>query len=112
MFWAAMPETAIDEHRHPGLWEDEIRPSKNRLMPPPPGEAMPPKEFYRRQFSGFVATSANARHEFGAFQFCENVSHSQWKHASKDWRGKPSEIRSNLPPHSCDRFRQQTNVTA
>jgi hypothetical protein len=30
-----MPETAINEHRHPGLWKDEVRPAKNRLKPPP-----------------------------------------------------------------------------
>ena len=75
MFRAAMPETTINEHRHPGLWEDEVRPAKNGLMPPPAGEAMPSKEPHQGQFSVPVAARADAGHHLRPLGFGENVRH-------------------------------------
>jgi hypothetical protein len=75
MFRAAMPETAINEHRHPGLWEDEIRPAKNGLMPPPSGDAMPPKEPHQGQFGVPVPARADAGHDLRPLGFAENVRH-------------------------------------
>jgi hypothetical protein len=46
-----MPETAIDEHRHPGLCENEIRSPKNGPMPPPAADALSPKHPHQRQLS-------------------------------------------------------------
>ena len=75
MFGAAMPETAIHEHRHPPLGENEIRPPKNRLMPPPPGDAMAPKEPHQGQFRVLVPARPDARHHLRPLRLGENVRH-------------------------------------
>ena len=75
VFGAAMPETAINEHRHPGFWEDKIRPAKNGLMPPPAGEAMPSEEPHQGQFGFLVAARTDAGHDLRPLGFGENVRH-------------------------------------
>jgi len=70
-----MPETAVNKHRHPGLWEEEVGPAKNGPMPPPAGEAMPSKEPHQGQFSVPVAARADAGHHLRPLRFGENVRH-------------------------------------
>lgn len=59
VLWATMPETAIHKHRKSELGKNEIRFTKDGLMPPPAGNTVVPKKLRKCQFRILVATRAD-----------------------------------------------------
>jgi hypothetical protein len=47
VLWATVPETSVHKQCEPRLPENKIRFTENFLIPPPAGNAMSPKKFYR-----------------------------------------------------------------
>jgi hypothetical protein len=70
-----MPEATIHEHRDLLAWKNEIWLAEYRNVPPPPGDAMLPKQRDHSQFSVSISARADTRHDLGSFRRCKNVGH-------------------------------------
>ena len=75
VLWAGVPEAAVHKHRNTRIWENKIRFSEYRLIPPPAGDAMFAEQLHQRDFRFHVPASANPRHDLRPFSFGEYVRH-------------------------------------
>ena len=75
MFFAAVPEAAVDEDGDFLFWEDEVWATKDVCMAAPPFDAVGAEELHEDEFGGFVAAGADGTHDLGAFGFREGVGH-------------------------------------
>ncbi len=76
-----MPEAAIDKHRHLLPAKHKIGPPEHPLMPPPPGDPMPPQQRHHRPFRGPIPPAAHRGHDLGSFRFGEDVRHLRGDHS-------------------------------
>ena len=72
---AAVPETAINEHREFEFQKNKVWLSKNGPVASPAADAMPPHQHRQRQFRILVPAPVNPRHHFRPLYFSENVRH-------------------------------------
>ena len=70
-----MPEAPIHKDGELLPMENEIRLSKDRLVPPPACDVHCPKDLNQRQLRVFVPTALDARHNLGTHSWCEDVLH-------------------------------------
>jgi hypothetical protein len=75
MPWTDVPEAAVYKHGYPRARECEIGCSGNTQMPPPPRDAVMPKQPEQPQLGPLVTTAFDPRHYFGTLGFGENVAH-------------------------------------
>ncbi len=70
---AAVPETAVHEHRQFEFWENEVRFPEDFLIPPPAPNLVSPEKFCERNFRVLVSARADARHDERTLGLGENV---------------------------------------
>ena len=57
--WAAVPKTAVHKYNNTFASKGEIRLAEKRLVAPPAGDAILPKDSDQAQLCGFVSTRAD-----------------------------------------------------
>jgi hypothetical protein len=67
VLWTAVPKTTIHKHGKFYMEKNKIRISEHHPVTPPACDVMTPKKSYGCQFSRFVSSSSDTRHQVGAF---------------------------------------------
>ena len=73
VFWASVPEAAVDKDGGMGFGKDKIGFAEGGEISSPAGDFFFPEDFNKQQFGAFVARRADTRHDPRAFFFGKNI---------------------------------------
>jgi hypothetical protein len=74
-----MPETSVNENRHPPFSKNKIRFPEDWLLAPPAGNTVRAENVDESKFGCLIAVAANPRHHFGSLCLGKDVSHKLQK---------------------------------
>jgi hypothetical protein len=80
MFWTVVPEATVHKKGHASGTEYKIWFAKDRLVPPPAGDAGPSEYAGHHKFGFPVPAPSDVRHDFRTLQLREDVCHSSNLH--------------------------------